>query len=104
MPSLVEQLLVQALHAGIGILVFWEMTPCETTQEIKAANWRLEQGQRARAWLAWHTAALSRAKKMPPLARLVNPPEAKTLRPDELEARRREFAEMRSKWKNRGRP
>lgn len=104
MPSLVEQLLVQALHAGIGILVFWEMTPCETTQEIKAANWRLEQGQRARAWLAWHTAALSRAKKMPPLARLVNPPEAKALRPEEAEARRREFAEMRARWKKVSEP
>lgn len=86
------------MHADVGILAFWEMTPRETVQEIEAANWRLEQDQRARAWLAWHTAALSRARKMPPLARVVNPPEARALRPYEAEARRREFAEMRARW------
>ncbi len=96
------QLLVQALHAGVSLSVFWDLTPRETVQTIEAVNWRLEQDQRARAWLAWHVAALSRAKRMPLLSRMVNPPAARRLPPDEAEVRRKEFADMRAKWQNRG--
>ncbi len=102
LTTFTEQLLVQALHAGVSLSVFWDLTPRETVQTIEAVNWRLEQDQRARAWLAWHVAALSRAKRMPLLSRMVNPPAARRLPPDEAEVRRKEFADMRAKWQNRG--
>lgn len=96
---MIDTLLAEALKADVPVLMFWDMTPRETVQTIEAANWRMDQDQRARTWLAWHVAALSRAKRLPLLSRLVNPPKAKALRPDEAEARRREFAEMRARWK-----
>lgn len=74
------------------------MTPRETMQTIEAATWRLEQEQRERAWLAWHVAALSRAKKLPPLGRLLKSPEAKDLSGDELERRQEEFESMTANW------
>lgn len=43
---------------------------------------------------AWHTAALSRAKRMPRLHRFLNPPESKPLTGVELEKRRQERDEM----------
>jgi hypothetical protein len=70
------------------------MTPRETAAALEAAAWRTDQAQRARAWLAWHVAALSRAKRMPPLSRLLPLPAARPLRGKELEKRRREFREM----------
>ena len=96
-----DTLLAEALKAGVPVLVFWDMTPRETAKTIEAANWCMDQDQRARAWLAWHVAALSRVKRLPPLSRLVNPPEAKRLEPDQAEARRQEFAEMKARWKSR---
>jgi hypothetical protein len=95
----VERLLVEALRAGVPVSEFWDMTPCETVLAIEAAAWRLEQDERGRLRLAWHVAALSRAKRLPPLAQLMAPQkQSRTLSGEELEARRREFAEMRSVW------
>ena len=74
------------------------MTPRETVMAIEAAAWRAEQAQRGRAWLAWHVAALSRAKRMPPLARLFRLPGAKRLEGEELARRRREFEGMKQKF------
>lgn len=38
---------------------------------IKASTYRLEREHNARAWLAWNTVALGRAKRLPPLEKLL---------------------------------
>ena len=73
------------------------MTPRETLAAMEAAAWRLEQAQRGRAWLAWHVAALSRARQMPSLGRLLQAPEAQSLEGEELDKRRAEFAELKER-------
>jgi len=80
------------------VAAFWEMTLRETALAIDAEVWRLEQERRGRAWLAWHTAALSRTRRLPPLGRLIKMPEAKRLDGDELEKRRAEFEAMKSRF------
>ncbi len=84
-----DALLVDALRAGIGIEEFWRLTPVETVMSIEAAVWRANHEQRARAWLAWHVAALSRARKLPPLRRLLREPR-RALSEHELAERDRE--------------
>lgn len=74
------------------------MTPRETMHVIEAVRWRLDQEQRARAWLAWHVAALSRTRTLPPLARLIRPAPAKPLTNEQRQVRKREFDEMRDRW------
>lgn len=91
--------MVEALKCGVSVHAFWEMTPRETMAVIRAAAWQLEQEQRGRAWLAWHIAVLSRAKKVPPLQALLSSPNGKRLEGAELEKRRNEFAEMKEKVK-----
>jgi len=65
---------------------------------IEAANWRWEREMHTAAWVAWHTAALQRSKRMPPLSRLVS-----KLRPKrkasgrEMAGRRREFEELKQR-------
>jgi len=68
---------------------------------IEAAAWRMEQAQRGRAWLAWHIAALTRAKRLPRFQQLVGVHDAKPLEGDELAERRREFEEMTQAWEGR---
>lgn len=79
------------------------MTPRETARAVEAFGLRLEREHRARISLAWHTAALTRAKKMPPLARLIEPPPARPLEGAELERRRDEFEEMKAGFRLDGR-
>jgi hypothetical protein len=73
------------------------MTPRETILAFDAAAWRMRQDRANLVSLAWHTAALSHARKLPPLSRLVDkilkPP--KTDKPPDLETRRAEFEEMK---------
>lgn len=73
---------------------FWELTPRETLATIEAFQWRQEQAHRRDAWLAWHVAALSRAKRLPGLRALLRPAKARGLEGEELERRRRERDEM----------
>lgn len=73
---------------------FWALTPRETLAAIEAAAWRTEQAQRQDAWLAWHIAALSRARRLPRLARIVRPADAEPLKGEALECRREERDEM----------
>lgn len=92
-----EALLKQALRCGILVADFWEMTPRETKMAIEAAIWRDERQQRQALSLAWHTAALSRAKRLPSLKRLLSTSsgsKARPLRGPELRKRRREYEEM----------
>ena len=41
------------------------------TREVNASLVRHRNEHNSRAWLAWHVAALQRAKKMPPLKKLL---------------------------------
>jgi hypothetical protein len=61
---------------------------------IDAAIWRDEVQQRRNLTLAWQTAALTRAKRMPSLKQLLNTKPARPLHGEELEKRRQEFKEM----------
>ena len=92
-----QSLLEQSLKCGIGVREFWSLTPRETYMVLEAATWRLEREHRRDAWLAWHIAALSRAKRLPPLQRLIAPGKARALQGEELERRRSEHREIMQK-------
>lgn len=79
---------------GIGVLEFWDLTPAETYAAIEGAIKREELRQRKDLALAWRIAAFTRAKKLPPLKKVLNTAPAKPLRGAERDRRRREFAEM----------
>lgn len=81
----------------MAVETFWSLTPRETWMMMEAQAWRAEQEQRGRAWLAWHTAALARMKRLPPLARLLGQPEARALSEDERVERRAEFEELKAR-------
>lgn len=85
-----------ALRTGITVADFWGMTPRETWAAMDAAAWRMEQEQRNRAWLAWHTAALSRAKRMPPLSKLLRSDHPQVLTGEALKRRRAERDDLLS--------
>lgn len=70
------------------------MTPRETLQAIETAAWRMEQEAKRNIALAWHIAALTRARRMPSLHQLLARDKAKRLRGKEAERRRREYEEM----------
>ena len=89
-----ERLRVQALRAGIRVLEFWDLTPRETYMMIDASIWREEVQQKRDLVLAWQTAALTRAKRMPSLKQLLNTKPARPLVGEELEKRREEFRQM----------
>ncbi len=106
--------MAEALRAGLGVEEFWRLTPRETHAAIEAWAWQLEQeGERATelirlakkiaGWLAWHTAALQRAKRMPPLQRLIGGGETRKLTPEEARKRKAEFEELKRIAGNRPR-
>jgi hypothetical protein len=106
--------MAEALRAGLGVEEFWRLTPRETHAAIEARAWQLEQeGERATelirlakkiaGWLAWHTAALQRAKRMPPLQRLIGGGETRKLTPEEAKKRKAEFEELKRIAGNRPR-
>ena len=82
------------MRAGIGVLEFWDQTPRETFMAIDAAIWREEVRQKQNLTLAWQTAALTRAKRLPSLKQLLNTKPAKPLVGAEMEKRRQEFRDM----------
>lgn len=47
--------------------MFWRLTLREMHVILKGCGERLDREHNANAWLAWHVAALQRAKKFPPL-------------------------------------
>jgi hypothetical protein len=61
--------------------LFWSLTPRQLQIHFEAASRRLERDQRARAWLAWHTAAMYRAEKMPRLEELWSAQPRPTVQP-----------------------
>lgn len=58
------------MAAGFAPETFWKITPRELKAHLDGASKRLAREHDARAWLAWHTAALPRAKKFPKLSDL----------------------------------
>jgi hypothetical protein len=84
----------QALKVGIGVVEFLDLTPRETYMAIEAAIWRDERRQKQDVALAWRTAALVRAKRMPSLKQLLAIGPARPLAGKEKEKRRREYKEM----------
>lgn len=90
-----EGLLKDALRCGVSVLEFWDLTPRETYMAIEAALWRDRRRQKQDLSLAWHTAALTRVKRMPSLKSLLtSQTKARRLKGEELRKRRREFREM----------
>jgi len=89
-----QSLLETALKCGIGVTEFWALTPRETFAAIEAVSWQLEREHRRDAWLAWHIAALSHAKRLPALQRLIGAGKARALEGEELERRRAEHREI----------
>jgi len=83
------------LRAGIPALDFWQMTPREVYAAIDAATWRMKQKHWENAWLAWHTAALERSKRMPSLKDLIDPPATKALTPEEAAQHKKDFEQMK---------
>jgi len=69
------------------------MTPRETILAFEAAAWRMRQEQARLVSLAWHVAALSHARRLPPLTRLLNQI-LKPVQDEPIEKRREEFEEM----------
>lgn len=63
---------------------FWRITPREMAVDLEGARTRLQAEQDARAWLAWTTAALIRAQKMPALETLLSPKQAEPQSEEEL--------------------
>lgn len=76
------------------------MTLRETYMAIEAALWRDERRQKQDIVLAWRVAALTRAKRLPPLKQLLSTKAARRLSGSELEKRRSEFKTMAAAIKN----
>jgi len=70
------------------------MTPRETALAFEAAMWRYDRERKQTAWLAWHIAALGRARRLPSLRRLMRMPAAKKLSGDEAAKRAHDHAEI----------
>jgi len=96
-----EAFLEEALKCGMSAVEFWTATPRETYATMEAAAWRMEREQRRDVWLAWHVAALSRAKRLPALQRLMVGGKAKVLTGEEAEQRREEHEELRRRMGTR---
>lgn len=92
------QFLRDALRAGVPALQFWEMTPRETLAAIEAAAWRLEHEEERAISQAWHTAALSRARRFPALKSLLKRAKPSEAARKPIAERRQEFQEMKRAW------
>lgn len=51
---------------------FWSLTPREISREFMAREKAVARATAENAWLAWHVAALTRAKKLPPLKKMID--------------------------------
>lgn len=75
------------MEAGFDPDAFWRQTPRLFDIAIRARIRVKEQDQQARAWLAWHVAALPKMKRFPGLSDLLGiKRKAKLQTPDEIEA------------------
>ncbi len=81
------------MRAGLLPSQFWAMTPKELGEYYKGKIWQEEQEQRKLVSLAWYTAALGRARRLPTLRSLIEP-KPKKLTPEQIEARKAEIDEL----------
>ncbi len=58
------------MELGLEPERFWHITPREMAREIKGKVAFFARQHAENAWLAWHVAALSRMKRLPPLSKL----------------------------------
>ncbi len=77
------------------MLEFWELTPRETVATIEAGTERMQAERELTMSLAWHTAALTRTKRMPTLKSLLAKLKPRKTVP--IERRREEFEEMKAR-------
>jgi hypothetical protein len=49
---------------------FWDITTREANLRIEAVAKRWEREHNGRVWLAWHTAALQRTKRLPDIRKM----------------------------------
>lgn len=92
-----DELLRQALKAGLSVAEFWSLTPRDLLLTLEARVWRTERAQQQAVRQAWLTAALVRAKRMPALGRLLNARPARALHGAEAVQRRAEFKDLAGK-------
>lgn len=59
------------MQAGFDPAAFWPLTPREINNIMRAVRARARQDHNDRAWQAWTAAALTRAEKLPKLAKLL---------------------------------
>ena len=88
------------MKCGLSVFEFWDSTPREVHAVIEAFTWNVERKNKSDAWVVWHIAALSRAKRLPPLKRLMSsgkPGKSKRLEGKELDQRRLEHQEIMAK-------
>jgi uncharacterized protein (DUF1501 family) len=74
------------------------MTPWETFVVLEAASNATQNAYQRELAQAWYTAALSRAKKLPALQKLLQPPKARALRGEELARRKAAHEEAIQAW------
>ena len=74
------------MSAGIDPAGFWSLTPRLYLAQMKGASARLEREQKDRAWLAWHTALLTRAETLPEFSKFVGEGPVEPQSPDVLQA------------------
>jgi hypothetical protein len=65
-----DDLVIEYASYGFDPETFWDITPRELKLLSEATARRFEREHNARAWLAWHIAALQRMKKLPDLKRM----------------------------------
>ena len=81
---------------------FWDLTPREMFAALDAAAWRIKREDKQMASLAWHTATLTRARRLPTLAQILARVESawqRTRKDVPIEERREEFAELSARLK-----
>ena len=59
------------MAAGLTEALFWQCTPKQLALHFESIGLKAQREHNARAWLAWHVAALTRAKKFPRLDTLL---------------------------------
>lgn len=67
----IDRLLVIWISFGFSEAEFWTSTPRQVDRVFRACDRRLDRDHATRAWLAWHIAALTRAKRMPQLDKML---------------------------------
>lgn len=65
---------------GLSPESFWDQTPATLAAILEGRQRAMRHEQEGRAWLAWHTAALWRIKKLPKLRELMPQPEKRKAR------------------------